>query len=48
MVTNLLASGGETRDLVPSPSWEDSLDEGVAAHSSIRAWRISWPEETDG
>ena len=48
VVTNLLASAGETRDLVPSPSWEDPLDEGVAAHCSIRAWRISWPDETGG
>ena len=22
--------------------WEDPLEKGMAAHSSIRAWRISW------
>ena len=25
---------------VRSPGWEDSLEEGVATHSSIFAWRI--------
>ena len=24
------------------------LEEGMAAHSSILAWRISWTEEPDG
>ena len=27
---------------------EDSLEEGMAAHSSIFAWRIPWTEEPDG
>ena len=26
--------------------WEDFLEEDVAAHSSILAWRIPWTEET--
>ena len=26
--------------LVPSLGWEDSLEEGMATHSSIHAWRI--------
>ena len=30
---------------VQSLGWEDPLDEGVATHSSILAWRISWTEE---
>ena len=30
---------------VPSLGWEDPLEEGVATHSSILAWRISWTEE---
>ena len=30
---------------VPSLGWEDTLEEGVATHSSILAWRISWTEE---
>ena len=25
---------------------EDSLEEGIAAHSSILAWRSPWTEET--
>ena len=27
---------------------EDSLEEGMATHSSTLAWRISWTEEPDG
>ena len=34
----------ETR--VPSLGWEDSLEKGMATHSSILAWRIPWTEET--
>ena len=25
--------------------WEDPLEEGMATHSSIPAWRIPWTEE---
>ena len=28
-----------------SLDWEDALEEGMAAHSSILAWRIPWTEE---
>ena len=28
--------------------WEDPLEEGMATHSSIRAWRIPWTEEPGG
>ena len=27
---------------------EDPLEEGMAAHSSILAWRLSWTEEPGG
>ena len=27
---------------------EDPLEKGMATHSSILAWRISWPEEPGG
>ena len=27
---------------------EDPLEEGVATHSSLLAWRIPWTEEPDG
>ena len=30
---------------VRSLGWEDPLEEGMAAHSSILAWRIPWTEE---
>ena len=33
----------ETR--VPSLGWEDPLEEGMATHSSILAWRIPWTEK---
>ena len=36
----------ETR--VPSLSREDPLDEGMAAPSSVLAWRIPWTEEPGG
>ena len=29
---------------VRSLGWEDPLEEGVATHSSILAWRIPWTE----
>ena len=31
---------------VPFLGWEDPLEKGLATHSSIPAWRISWPEES--
>ena len=31
--------------LVQSMGWEDPLEDGMATHSSILAWRISWMEE---
>ena len=33
---------------VLSLGWDDSLEEGIAAHSSILAWRIPWTEEPAG
>ena len=30
---------------VPSLGWEDTLEKGLATHSSILAWRIPWTEE---
>ena len=30
---------------VQSQGWEDPLEEGMATHSSILAWRIPWTEE---
>ena len=36
----------ETR--VPFLGWEDPLEEGMATHSRILAWRIPWTEEPGG
>ena len=33
---------------VRSLGWEDSMEEGMATHSSILAWRIPWTEESGG
>ena len=33
---------------VRSLSWEDPLEEGMATHSSILAWRIPWTGEPGG
>ena len=33
---------------VQSLGWEDSLEKGLATHSSILAWRIPWTEELGG
>ena len=33
---------------VRSLGWEDPLGEGLATHSSIFAWEITWMEESDG
>ena len=45
MVKNLPATW-ET--WVQSLGWEDPLEESMAAHSSILAWRIPWTEEPGG
>ena len=42
MVENLPAMQ-ETQ--VQSLGWENPLEEGMATHSSILAWRIPWTEE---
>ena len=33
---------------VRSLDWEDPLEDGMATHSSILAWRIPWTEEPGG
>ena len=39
------ANAGDVETQVRSLGREDPLEEGVAIHSSILAWRISWTEE---
>ena len=33
---------------VQSLGWEDPMEEGMATHSGILAWRIPWTEEPSG
>ena len=46
MVKNFPANAEET--LVQSLIWEDPLEEGMATHFSVLAWRIPWTEEAGG
>ena len=48
MVNNLPASAGDARDIGLIPGSEDPLEEGMATHSSILAWRIPRREEPGG
>ena len=38
-------NAGDAETQVRSLDWEDPLEEGMATHSSILAWRIPWREE---
>ena len=48
MVKNLPANAGDAGDVGRSLGQEDPLEEGMAAHSGILAWRIPWTEEPGG
>ena len=48
MVKNLPANAGDVRDSVGSLGQEDPLEEGMAPHSSLLAWRTPWTEEPGG
>ena len=48
VVKNPPAKAGDKRDAVRSLGWKDPLEEGLATHSSILAWRIPWTEEPGG
>ena len=48
MVKNPPANGGDIEIQVRSLGQEDALEEGMATHSSILAWRIPWTEEPGG
>ena len=45
VIKNPPANAGDIEMWVQSLGWEDPLEEGRAAHSSILAWRIPWTEE---
>ena len=44
-VKNLPAMQEMQETQVQFLGWEDCLEEGMATHSSILAWRIPWTEE---
>ena len=48
VVKNLPANAGDLRDAVRPLGWEDPLEEEMATHSSILAWRIPWTEQPGG
>ena len=50
VVKNLPANAGDLRDVpwVRSLGWEDSLEKGMATHSSVLAWRIPGTGEPGG
>ena len=48
MVKNLLAKDQTPETWVQSLGWEDPVEEEMATHSSILAWRIPWMEEPGG
>ena len=39
------ANAGDVSDGVQSLGWEDPLEEGMATHSGILAWRIPWTDK---
>ena len=45
---NLPANAEDVRDKDSILGWEDPLEEGMATHSSMLAWRIPWTEEPVG
>ena len=45
VVKNPPANAGDTGDLDLIPWSEDPLEEGIATHSSVLAWRIPWTRE---
>ena len=42
------ASAGDAETGIRSWSRQDPLEEGMATHSSVLAWRIPWTEESGG
>ena len=48
VLKNLPANAGDARDTGSIPGWEDPLEEEMATHPSILAWRVPWTEEPGG
>ena len=45
VVKNPLANAGDIGDAVSIPGWGKSLEEEMATHTRILAWRILWTDE---
>ena len=48
VVKNLPADAGDVKDMGSVPGQENPLEESLATHSSLLAWRIPWTEEPGG
>ena len=49
LVVQLVKNPPEMQETwVPSLSWQDPLEEGMATHFRFLAWRIPWAEEPGG
>ena len=48
VVKNPPAKARDAREAVQSLHWEDPLEDVMATHSSILAWRIPWAEQLSG
>ena len=48
MVKNPTVIAGDLRDAGSVPVWEDPLEQKMATHSSILAWKIPLTEEPGG
>ena len=48
MVKNPLGNAGDIEDESSIPGSRNPLEEGMATHSGILAWRIPWTEEPRG
>ena len=48
MTKDMPANAGDVSDVGLILGWEDPLEEDIATHSSILAWKIPWTEESGG
>ena len=48
MVKKPPVNAGDLKDVGTIPGWGRSPEEGMAIHSNILAWKISWAEQPGG
>ena len=48
VVKNPPVNAGDLRDAGVTPELEDPLEEGMATHSTVPAWTVTWKEEPGG